>query len=762
MCFVAVKVCHPATAWAHCWRPGQLGQTIKTGQSQRTETHWKGSDMVKLCVSISDVGLRLESAQKESHRTFQSKRTEVLNMATLKRKPRARTGSAREDRGSCSSTASCPGFSGPYSDQEEEHSLRRQSSPVLNGSLSSLCNSISPSSKGSLSSFQGSVPCLQSSLPNLQGSLPSFQSSVVNLRRSISQLKRRSPGNLENSSPNEMSTSLQSCHGSSSDDDGSWDTNSWSSGVTCLLRMPINEDSSQVSRESDSCTCTGDQATSNAKPEDEIIYQNIVFSHATGKGEAEYKTECSPKVCTVQQRDTESQGISHVCRTENASTDSLHQQDKKVEDRQKFSKFLNEVTCRVLKTNSESALQSSNLHYNEKSLLPTRLAWLPLYPDPMNPLPLSTSATNLWYSPTSSNLQTIRECNSKDLKNSIHQWSKTVPSCKILDSEEALRKLKSASHSNPDHHVKLCTKIQTQPTTGRFYLETDIDRVRRLDELVANGTLGRGSLEREKKRGKHIPWERNGGLVTEKGRKDREKRKDFSWERDRGEKVRQNGAKTEKTWEQNKRAERGREKEKKVEFPSNEPRPCHVAESGWDKPCPVFSWPEGFPRVSYRSTSLPRPVNVTESDGEMRHDTSSFHDHKDDLRKRLSYTTHKLEMVETEFDSTRQYLETELRRAQEELEKFTEKLRRIQSGYSALQRINQDLEDKICRTSQHHEDEKRALSREIIVLNNHLMEAKITINKLREDNDLYRKDCNLAAHLLHCSKSHYRAHKLSE
>uniref|UniRef100_A0A8K9VFG0 Brain-enriched guanylate kinase-associated protein n=1 Tax=Oncorhynchus mykiss TaxID=8022 RepID=A0A8K9VFG0_ONCMY len=140
----------------------------------------------------------------------------------------------------------------------------------------------------------------------------------------------------------------------------------------------------------------------------------------------------------------------------------------------------------------------------------------------------------------------------------------------------------------------------------------------------------------------------------------------------------------------------------------------------------------------------------------------SLHDHKDDLRKRLSYTTHKLEMVESEFDSTRQYLETELRRAQEELEKFTDKLRRIQSSYAAQQRINQDLEDKVHRTSQHHEDEKRALSREIIVLNNHLMEAKITIEKLREDNDLYRKDCNLAAQLLQCSKSHHRAHKLSE
>ncbi|KAM9338967.1 brain-enriched guanylate kinase-associated protein [Symphorus nematophorus] len=140
---------------------------------------------------------------------------------------------------------------------------------------------------------------------------------------------------------------------------------------------------------------------------------------------------------------------------------------------------------------------------------------------------------------------------------------------------------------------------------------------------------------------------------------------------------------------------------------------------------------------------------------------SSLLEQKEDLRKRLSYTTHKLELLQSEFDSTRQYLETELRRAQEELDKFTDKLRRIQSSYSALQRINQDLEEKIHRDSQHHDDEKRALSREIIVLNNHLMEAKLTIEKLQEDNDLYRKDCNLAAQLLQCNKSLYRA-QLSE
>ncbi|XP_053470149.1 brain-enriched guanylate kinase-associated protein [Ictalurus furcatus] len=140
---------------------------------------------------------------------------------------------------------------------------------------------------------------------------------------------------------------------------------------------------------------------------------------------------------------------------------------------------------------------------------------------------------------------------------------------------------------------------------------------------------------------------------------------------------------------------------------------------------------------------------------------SSLQEQKEDLRKRLSFTTQKLELLESEFDSTRQYLETELRRAQEELDKFTDKLRRIQSSYSALQRINQDLEDKIHRTSQHHDDEKRALSHEIIVLNTHLMEAKITIEKLKEDNDIYRKDCNLAAQLLQCNQSQYRA-QLSE
>ncbi|XP_036061763.1 brain-enriched guanylate kinase-associated protein isoform X3 [Onychomys torridus] len=113
---------------------------------------------------------------------------------------------------------------------------------------------------------------------------------------------------------------------------------------------------------------------------------------------------------------------------------------------------------------------------------------------------------------------------------------------------------------------------------------------------------------------------------------------------------------------------------------------------------------------------------------------SALQEQKGELRKRLSYTTHRLEKLETEFGSTRHYLEIELRRAQEELDKVTEKLRKIQSNYMALQRINQELEDKLYRMGQHYEEEKRAMNHEIVALNSHLLDAKVTIDKLSEDN----------------------------
>lgn len=165
-----------------------------------------------------------------------------------------------------------------------------------------------------------------------------------------------------------------------------------------------------------------------------------------------------------------------------------------------------------------------------------------------------------------------------------------------------LRKIKGESHSYPEYNLELCKRNLPQPSTGRLYLETDIDRVRQLDKLVANGTPGNERNEKVLEK------------CVERG-KEREKRKDRVGERDRGP---ENGKKgntggEKPCWEKDRRLERGREKEKKMIHTSFEHLLPQSISAGHSNPCPVFSWPEGLPRMSYRSTSMPRPVNMNVS-----------------------------------------------------------------------------------------------------------------------------------------------------
>lgn len=542
-----------------------------------------------------------------------------MDIATLRRQPRSRTASTRQDRGSCSSTASCPVFSGPYSDQEEDPPLRRQSSPLLKGSLSNLPNFTNQSPKSSLSSLHGSIPSLQGSLPSLRGSLLSFKDSLYSLSGSISRTKRRSLVSLDNPSPGpsdrSISPSLLTRNGSSSDDDGSWDTNSWSSGATCLLRTPVKQDSKDALRGTEK-SFTTNQMSAAAVDEPEVIYQNLIFTRPASK--AKGRGVCSSaSAAAVLKKDAETQGLSLSSLGKNTPVVG---QDKKPEDRRKFSQFLNEVSVRVLKSSNGTPKQQTTLRHRYPSPPPpppstpshpplaTSLHSLaPLHSSasiPNLPPLSSSSATNLWYSPTNSNLQTIEECDSKDITNSIHQWSKTLPSCKVLEPEELLKKVKGEIHSYPERDPQPCVKIQTQkPSSGRLYLETDIDRVRRIDELVANGTLGKERAEKGLEK------------CAERGR-EREKKKESLCERDRGvEKGKKNDKGSERpSWEKDRRMERGREKEKKVTLSGYNPSPPPLLTlGGRNNPCPVFSWPEGYPKMSYRSTSLPRAVNMTVS-----------------------------------------------------------------------------------------------------------------------------------------------------
>ncbi|NXK54351.1 TJAP1 protein, partial [Chauna torquata] len=145
----------------------------------------------------------------------------------------------------------------------------------------------------------------------------------------------------------------------------------------------------------------------------------------------------------------------------------------------------------------------------------------------------------------------------------------------------------------------------------------------------------------------------------------------------------------------------------------------------------------------------------------------------EELRRRLTYVTNKMEAMERELESGQDYLEMELGQNREELEKFKDKFRRLQNSYTASQRTNQDLEEKLhalvsALFSHYREEIKKAemdrktLDWEIVELTNKLLDAKTTINKLEELNERYRQDCNLAVQLLKCNKSHFRNHKFAD
>nr|XP_006638736.1 PREDICTED: tight junction-associated protein 1 isoform X1 [Lepisosteus oculatus]XP_015218539.1 PREDICTED: tight junction-associated protein 1 isoform X1 [Lepisosteus oculatus] len=144
----------------------------------------------------------------------------------------------------------------------------------------------------------------------------------------------------------------------------------------------------------------------------------------------------------------------------------------------------------------------------------------------------------------------------------------------------------------------------------------------------------------------------------------------------------------------------------------------------------------------------------------------------EDLRRRLTYTTHKMEAMEAEFESGRHFMQAELGRTKDDLEKLKDKFRRLQNSYTTSQRANQDLEEKLHALAsisqtwvyalRKVERDKKTMDQEIVELTNKLLDAKNTIDKLEELNERYRQDCNLAVQLLKCNKSHFRNHKFAD
>ncbi|KAJ7989266.1 hypothetical protein DPEC_G00317700 [Dallia pectoralis] len=378
---------------------------------------------------------------------------------------------------------------------------------------------------GTLPSLQGSSPGLKEVLSRLRHSLASLDHYNVNPRSSSPVLCNFSPSNspspsLRSSSPSLRSTSSSSVRSGSSSEDNSWDTNSWSSGATCLLRTSIKQHSDELFRarvgSPDSCGIADKTAGSDTSTEN--IYQTVGNCDGDCRKDGAESPEVPERGVKVQWDSSQSLSSSRKQGQGKVVTFSA-QQERKLEERLKFSQFLDEVTTRVLVPGSPW-----------ESYNPVRQRELP-------------AAQDSWKNPVSSSVLTVQKPQDPKLNcaNLDNQWSKYyAPSCKVLNPGEGLKKCDQGESCLLD-----------LASVGRTYLETDIDVVRRQDELEFYGSL-------------------------EKGRK----------------------SETEREGEWTMRC-------------CPEPLQGSFKERSSPTSCQIFSRPESFTTYPYCSTSLPRSVSTT-------------------------------------------------------------------------------------------------------------------------------------------------------
>lgn len=91
---------------------------------------------------------------------------------------------------------------------------------------------------------------------------------------------------------------------------------------------------------------------------------------------------------------------------------------------------------------------------------------------------------------------------------------------------------------------------------------------------------------------------------------------------------------------------------------------------------------------------------------------------------------------------------------------WQDKYDRLLEAHKRLQRVNQGLEDKLLRLVDRMESEKAKLSAESACLTTALTTAAQAINRLKQENERYKNDLNLAIQLLQCNPSKYSTHKL--
>ncbi|XP_076623093.1 uncharacterized protein LOC143342763 isoform X1 [Colletes latitarsis] len=143
-----------------------------------------------------------------------------------------------------------------------------------------------------------------------------------------------------------------------------------------------------------------------------------------------------------------------------------------------------------------------------------------------------------------------------------------------------------------------------------------------------------------------------------------------------------------------------------------------------------------------------------------QHNDMHLHVEIENLRQHLMERDNHIATMETQFlNEADKFPNGELASMKEELLIWQEKYSRLHDAHKRIQKVNQNLEDKLLRIVDKCETEKSAFTKDIATLSHRLADANYTIHRLTQDNENYRNDVNLAIQLLHCKPSNFVGQK---
>lgn len=112
-----------------------------------------------------------------------------------------------------------------------------------------------------------------------------------------------------------------------------------------------------------------------------------------------------------------------------------------------------------------------------------------------------------------------------------------------------------------------------------------------------------------------------------------------------------------------------------------------------------------------------------------------LHAEIENLRQRLLERDNHIVTMETQFlNEADKFPNGELASMKEELLIWQEKYSRLHEAHKRVQKVNQNLEDKLLRIVDKCETEKSAFTKDIATLSHRLADANYTIHRLTQDN----------------------------